>query len=168
MRLSSTTFTHSSTALFGLAVAGYAALRLAGYDTPPLPGHLALPTPPILRHEPRPLPSDDRVTPLRAGLAGTLVLRADGARPLHRDISTIVAPLTDAAAPSSLPTADTAVGADDSGSGGTAATDGSGSGSDDTVATGDPTSDPTSDPTADPTSDDSESSASTDPVDADD
>ena len=34
MRLSSISFTHASTAMFGLAVAGYAALRLAGYDVP--------------------------------------------------------------------------------------------------------------------------------------
>ena len=52
MRLSSISFTHASTAIFGLAVAGYAAVRLAGYDVPHLPGHLAMPAPPNIKHVP--------------------------------------------------------------------------------------------------------------------
>ena len=52
MRLSSISFTHASTATFGLAVACYAAARLAGYDVPHLPGHLALPAPRIIQHVP--------------------------------------------------------------------------------------------------------------------
>lgn len=46
MRLSSTSFTHASTALFGLAVVGYTAARVAGYAAPHLPGHQAAPAPP--------------------------------------------------------------------------------------------------------------------------
>ena len=52
MRLSSISFTHASTATFGLAVACYAAARVAGYDVPHLPGHLALPAPRIIQHVP--------------------------------------------------------------------------------------------------------------------
>lgn len=52
MRLSSVSFTHASTAIFGLAVACYTAVRLAGYDVPHLPGHLALPAPPIIERAP--------------------------------------------------------------------------------------------------------------------
>lgn len=52
MRLSSISFTHASTATFGLAVACYAAVRLAGYDVPHLPGHLALPAPRIIQQVP--------------------------------------------------------------------------------------------------------------------
>jgi hypothetical protein len=58
MRLSSTSFAHSSTAVFGLAVACYAAVRLAGYDD--LPGQLALPAPPIHQLVPGTGQSDSR------------------------------------------------------------------------------------------------------------
>jgi hypothetical protein len=40
MRMSSTSFTHASTAVFGIAVAGYAAVRLISYAAPHLPVHL--------------------------------------------------------------------------------------------------------------------------------
>ena len=52
MRLSSISFTHGSTATFALAVAGYAAVRLAGYDVPHLPGHQGMPAPPNIKHVP--------------------------------------------------------------------------------------------------------------------
>lgn len=48
MRLSSISFTHASTAMFGLAVVGYAGLRLAGYDVPHDPAHLALQAPSMI------------------------------------------------------------------------------------------------------------------------
>ena len=48
MRLSSISFTHASTAMFGLAVVSYAAVRLAGYDPSDLPGHLASPAPAVI------------------------------------------------------------------------------------------------------------------------
>ena len=57
MRLCSTTFTHTSTAVFGLAVVGFTALRLAGYESPHLPGDQALPAPPILQRVPDAGPS---------------------------------------------------------------------------------------------------------------
>jgi hypothetical protein len=40
MRLNSTSFTHVSTAMFGVAVIGYAAVRVISYAAPHLPGHL--------------------------------------------------------------------------------------------------------------------------------
>lgn len=40
MRMNSTSFTHVSTAMFGVAVIGYAALRVISYAAPHLPGHL--------------------------------------------------------------------------------------------------------------------------------
>ena len=52
MRFSSISFTHASTAMFGLAVAGYAALRMAGYDVPHDPAHLASPAPSIVDRAP--------------------------------------------------------------------------------------------------------------------
>ena len=83
MRLSSTAFTHTSTALFGLAVAGYAAVRLAGYDVPPLPGHLALPDTPILQLVPDSGHSDKRSAKPNAGLADPPTPRPDSARNLQ-------------------------------------------------------------------------------------
>ncbi len=52
MRLSSISFTRGSTAMFGVAVVGYAALRLAGYDLPHHSGHLATPGPSMVHHLP--------------------------------------------------------------------------------------------------------------------
>jgi hypothetical protein len=40
MRMNSTSFTHVSTAVFGVAVIGYAAVRVISYAAPSLPGHL--------------------------------------------------------------------------------------------------------------------------------
>lgn len=60
MRLCSTTFTHASTAVFGLAVVGFTALRLAGYESPHLPGDQAAPAPPILQRVPDAGPSAGR------------------------------------------------------------------------------------------------------------
>ena len=51
MRLNSTTFTHFSTAIFGLAVVGYAAVRLVSHGVPHLPGHEAAPAPHVQQHE---------------------------------------------------------------------------------------------------------------------
>jgi len=52
MRFSSISFTHASTALFGLAVAGYAALRMAGYDVPHDPAHLGSTAPSMVDRAP--------------------------------------------------------------------------------------------------------------------
>jgi hypothetical protein len=60
MRLSSISFTHASTAMFGLAVAGYAALRLAGYDVPHDPGNLASSPPSMVDRAPDPSPPAGR------------------------------------------------------------------------------------------------------------
>ena len=67
MRLSSISFTHASTAMFGLAVAGYAALRLAGYDVPPDPGHLASSPPSMVDRAADPSPPAGRSGQLDAG-----------------------------------------------------------------------------------------------------
>jgi type IV secretory pathway VirB10-like protein len=46
MRLSSTSFTHGSTAVFAFAVVGYAALRVVAHGAPHLPGPQAAPVAP--------------------------------------------------------------------------------------------------------------------------
>ena len=46
MRLSSTSFTHGSTAVFACAVVGYAAVRVVTHGAPQLPGHDAAPVAP--------------------------------------------------------------------------------------------------------------------------
>jgi hypothetical protein len=40
VRINSTSFTHASTAIFGVAVVGYAAVRLISYAAPHIPAHL--------------------------------------------------------------------------------------------------------------------------------
>ena len=45
MRLSSTAFTHTSTAAFGVAVAGYTAIRIVSYVGPDLPHLVSPPSP---------------------------------------------------------------------------------------------------------------------------
>jgi hypothetical protein len=49
MRLNSTSFTHSSTAMFGVAVFGNAAVRVVSYAAPDLPGHQAAPAPHVVQ-----------------------------------------------------------------------------------------------------------------------
>lgn len=68
MRLNSISFTHASTALFGLAVTGYAAIRMAGYDVPHPSGHVALPAPPVVHRAPDPEQSADRSKQQSAGV----------------------------------------------------------------------------------------------------
>ncbi len=74
MRLSSISFTHGSTAMFGVAVVGYAALRLAGYDVPHDPGHLAIPGPSMVHRVPDTAKPDSRSTQQNAS-AEDLVTR---------------------------------------------------------------------------------------------
>jgi hypothetical protein len=68
MRLSSTWFTHASTAVFGLAVAGYAALRLSGYEVPHEPGPLLAGAPSVIERAPDTIRATSRST---LALAGT-------------------------------------------------------------------------------------------------
>jgi hypothetical protein len=77
MRLSSISFTHSSTAIFGLAVAVYAAVRLAGYDAPHLPGHLALPEPPLTQRVPETGQSASRSAQQVTGFVGDVTRHPD-------------------------------------------------------------------------------------------
>ena len=106
MRLCSTTFTHTSTAVFGLAVVGFTALRLAGYESPHLPGDQALPAPPILQRVPDAGPSAGRPAqenggnvdlPMRQADAGDDLQAspADGPQsPIARPTATAAASLT--------------------------------------------------------------------------
>ena len=87
MRLSSISFTHGSTAMFGVAVVGYAALRLAGYDVPHDPGHLAIPGPSMVHRLPDTAEPHSRSTQQKASAEDRLPRPADPGDDLHTQLA---------------------------------------------------------------------------------
>lgn len=87
MRLSSISFTHGSTAMFGVAVVGYAALRLAGYDVPHDPGHLAMPGPSVIHRVPDTARPDSRSTQQNASAEDLVTRPADPGDDLHPQLA---------------------------------------------------------------------------------
>ena len=83
MRLSSSSFTHASTAIFGLAVAIYAAVRLAGYDVSHLPGDLGLPAPPLTQRVPETGQSASRSEQQITGFVDHVTRHPDPVDDLH-------------------------------------------------------------------------------------
>lgn len=87
MRLSSISFTHGSTAMFGVAVVGYAALRLAGYDVPHDPGHLAIPGPSMIHRLPDTATAATRPTQQNASAQDLVTRPADTGDDLHTQLA---------------------------------------------------------------------------------
>ncbi len=87
MRLSSISFTHGSTAMFGVAVVGYAALRLAGYDVPHDPGHLAIPGPSMVHRVPDTAKPDSRSTQQNASAEDLVTRPAEPGDDLHTQLA---------------------------------------------------------------------------------